>query len=307
MITGFLAALLLFPRMGPGRDNPGIQRCGPVEVEGVVLTVGTHDYLSAAVRTKGTLTDEGVWCLKLLHVTDTQGSEVATDYPMAAVADVKTDSFGPMTGSHLKAKSVPEKVRIEGELVHCETVEETATFPAVHLYTKGDLNSTKDKPMRDWFIPDDLLVGTKTERGLALTYEKLNGYGYSGPGYSDLSRLPVKVIPETVNVGVESELRLAGASGVERIDAYTEGHRVQIIYQKDPPVNGKTFSFVDKDFQSTVALTLHITRLIPDQRYAFSLVVPVQMDKNMFERQMGKPDPAKFVVWPSSRPDRLGT
>lgn len=281
-------------------DVPAI-KCGPVIVQGVAFTDSEDKNIWVAVRPKDDVPEGGgIWMLSILSVDGAGGQTLGTKGKLAGTLDVTRAKIEVAALAELEPSGVPETVVIKGELVHCLTVEEDALFPEVTLETrsKTDPENERHPAMRDWFVPDNQLVGTRTPLGLELRYKKMGGWGYSGPGYDDLSFLPVGIVPETLDSGVRDLLAKSGTGSVERVDAETRPDSWRTVYRKVPAVDNGLFSDVNEKFQRVVTLKLHVRRLIADQRYPFALQVQVQRDKDLYEQLRATPNPAKIVAWP---------
>lgn len=269
-------------------------------IQGVAFTMPKYEYLETSVRIQGTLPLKGIWCLKTLKVDNTDGSKLQLQQPMAGATDVPdTGGYGPLGFSPLKSGGIPNRLRLEGELVHYRSIDETASFPTIKLHPIGP--GRKEGPaMRDWFVKDGEPATATTARGLILRIAKLGGYGYSGPGYNNLSRIPVRVDLSSLNAGLAPELRSCNERTVDRVDAYVQPELEVCLYREVPKIEMGTFSYRDQDFSPEVQLSLHVVRRIVDRRIKFTFVLPVQRDKDMDEQHKAVPDPAQFLEWPGS-------
>lgn len=275
------------------------------EVQGVAAT-SNKDYIRTCLRVRGNLPAPGLWSLKVLSVKDGEDAGNPLGDGLTGASDVSTAGYGPFGSAAIKNEPAPNSLRLECELIHYLDIEETAQFPEVKLVTRGAARAGS-KPMRDWFVRDGDDPSAITERGLVLRFAKGFGYGYSGPGYDDLSRLPVKVDVDSLNKGVEAELIKFRDKSVERVDAYVKPGRLVQIYSVEPKIENGMFAFFDREFSQDVALSLHVIRRIADRRLKFNLVLPVQRDKETMEEGVQGADASKSVVWPSlNRPVRSG-
>ncbi len=250
------------------------QHCGPVILDGVSWT--QRGRIGFWVRSRSQVDDS--WSLNILRVSDAQGAAFKTKAPLDYL---KPSGLNSIAGVSLA--DPPAQVKVQGELVHYQSVEERATFPPVALTSQqGGTQSRAGSPaFRVWEIPEGPFATTKTPKGLGLTFYRLNMAGYSGPGFDDLSRFPVRVLPNTLGKD-------------ERVDAMVVAGDRQTIYQKNPPINGAIFTFREKQAYPA-GLPLQIRRMSVDKRFAFSLNVAVQRDKDPFS---GASETTK-VAWPA--------
>ncbi len=274
---------------------------GSFVIEGVAITslVGSGpEYLQTCTRVTGTLPMEGIWSLKVISVTDPSTGNGIKSNRTGTYTDITTSNRGALT-QLVKASDFDSTATVVGELVHYQSVKEEATFPTIQLETTD--GNRKQKPaFRNWSVPEKDHSTARTPLGLELRFTRLNGYGYSGPGYDDLSRLPVKVLESTMNKGVESLLKKYNEKAVDRVDASVPGLEAVAIFQKSPPTEYGVFSFEDKEFKREVQLSLSVTRQIVDKRFKFKLTMPIQKDVDLFEEVRGDGVKRRIVKWPSS-------
>ena len=219
-----------------------VEKLPGYEIQAVALTDPKPLFLETCVRVRGTLPLGGLWSIRVTDILDTDGQPLAIQQPMVGSADVTTENLGPVGFSPMVHHDFPTRVMIKGELVHYMNIEEVASFPAVKLRTQNRA-STHVPPNRDWYVPEGCKLSATTPRGLVLMFPPMPSHGYSGPGYDDMSWIPVGPDLSTVNDGLQRELRKAKAQSVSRIDAYLVPGQIVRIYEDNPKAESGIFTF----------------------------------------------------------------
>ena len=286
-----------------------VEKLPGYEIQAVALTDPQPLFLETCVRVRGTLPLEGLWSIRVTDILDSDGQPLSIQQPMVGSADVTTENLGPVGFSPMVHHDFPTRILIKGELVHYMNIEEVASFPAVKLRTQNRA-STHVPPNRDWYVPEGCKLSATTPRGLVLVFPPMPSHGYSGPGYDDMSWIPVGPDLSTVNDGLQRELRKAKAQSVSRIDAYLVPGQIVRIYEDNPKAESGIFTAQNSQFVAEPQLNVHVIRRIVDHRDKFTFLVPVQKGKDLFMPQSANSDPQKIVSWPTSlrpsTPQKIG-
>lgn len=177
--------------------------------------------------------------------------------------------------------------------------EEEVEFKDVHL--KPDKTLANRKPsqgggagMVNWFVDSKEQLQSKTRLGLAVNLSnKIEGFGYSGPGYSDMAWLKFSVDTATLVNGV------SGSNvQVDQVDAWRDSNPRTAIYDE---INekGRLVNLLNQEVAPVVTIQLHIARHIVKKRLPFTLILPIQQGKDIFELSKPNPNPSQVVKWPA--------
>ena len=291
-----------------GVRSDEIKKYRDFEVEGIAYSRPYADKempvgVGAAVRVRGSLPGSGPWVLRILRVENADADPKALAQRMYNDTEWSPDSRYIFAFSPIRADHSVKRLRIIGELVHTFPVEEVATFPKMHLTTPPSASASRSPMMHVWQLPKGGVVEATTPKGLKMENPKrMNGFGYSGPGFSDMAVIPIGVDPATLGKGIEAQM--GGGRFVDRIDAWpftdADGHPLykRRIYSHAQPDENGLFGLVGPQFDPNPTLTFHVVRHVADRCFRFRLVVPVQANRDLEPTRNSTLQPP---IWPSEK------